>query len=308
VLPFASVSCGGHEVFTARGFNAAVGGQYTFNGRVNYYTGDPYFLTALFGAILALAGQLLRPYVRVRLIASAVAGLGSVVMMLIGQAHENSRIVGLQTNGAVTIRWEIGYWIALFAIAAGTLVAGLLSYRIGVGSVPDRTAHPTTTSAAVIAGGTIAMVAALLIIAACAIPYIHYTSSVGNPFDPTSSPSVLIPGFGAESWFAAEPVAVAILAFVAGVVLVESTSPIARAIAAGALVAYGVQTFLLFVGYVALAKGSPDAQLQPGGVVGMLAGVLLFASGLAALNPSRRTPQQAIALVRSWVPRRPPVE
>jgi hypothetical protein len=280
VLPFASVSCGGHEVFTARGVNTAIGGQYTFGGHVNYYSGDPYFLIAVLGAILALAGQFLRPYVRVRLIASAVVGLSSVVMMLIGQAHVNSRIASLQTNGAVTIRWEIAYWIALFAFGAGTVMAALESYRaVSVRSVPGSATPP---SAARAAGGVIALVAALMIIAASAIPYIHYKNySSDSSFDPSSSPSVFISGFGPTMWFAAEPIGVAILAFTAGVVLVEWMSRIPRAIAAGALLAFGVQTFLLFFGYVALAVGSPDAQLRPAGVVGMFAGILLFVAGLA---------------------------
>lgn len=304
VLPFASVSCGGHEVFTARGLNTAIGGQYTAGGHVNYYSGDPYFLMAVLGAILALAGQFLRSYARVRLIASTVAGLGSVVGMLIGPTHVSSQIASLESSGVVAIRWEVGYWIALFAIGAGTVMSGVETYRVmSPRSVPGSEAALTPPSPATIAGGVIAMVAAFVIIAACAIPYVHYTNTSGSAFDPTNSPSLFSPGFGAANWFAAEPVGVAVLAFVAGIVLIEWVSRIQRAIAAGVLLAIGVQTVLLFVGYVALAIGSPDAQLRPGGILGVLAGILLFVGGLAALNLSRGTPRHAIAILQGWASR-----
>jgi len=85
-----------------------------------------------------------------------------------------------------------------------------------------------------------------------------------------------------DSAFAAEPIGVAVLALMSAVALVVWRMPIVRAVAASVLLAYGVQTFLLFVGYVYLAIKSESAQLGPGGVVGMLAGLLLAASGVAA--------------------------
>ncbi len=275
VLPFASVSCGDHELLAVRGLNAAAGGQYMMGGQVHYYAADPYFLLAILGAVVALTCQFLRPYVKVRLIAGAVAGLSSVVVMLIGQAHVNSQIASLQSNGLVTIRWEIGYWVALFALSAGTGLAAVGFFRVGMR--PQHTQTPS--SRAVTSGGVLAILGALTIIAACALPYLHYKNSPGSPLDP-ASPSVFIPGFGPSMWFAAEPVGVAILAFAAGIALMEWTSRRTRAIAAGVLLAYGAQTFLLFVGYVALAVGDPSAELRPGGVVGMFAGVLLFVGGL----------------------------
>ena len=308
VLPFASVSCGGSELFTARGVNAAIGGQYKLGGeQVYFYSGDPYFLVAAVAAILALAFQFLRRYMRVSLVASAVAGLVSVVAMLIAQAHVNSRIGDLHASGAVSVKYGIGYWIALFAFGVGTVVAAVEVYRVmRLRSHSNIASGQEPPTPAVLAGGVVAMVGSLVVIAACAIPNIHYkTGSAGFSGDPTTSPSVFAPGFGASNWFAAEPVAVAVLAFVAGAVLIEWSGGIPRALAAGVLLAYGVQTFFLFIGYVALAMGSPDAQLRPGGIVGAFGGVLLLAAGLAALNLSRQTPQNAVALVRSWVPRKP---
>jgi hypothetical protein len=123
------------------------------------------------------------------------------------------------------------------------------------------------------------MVGAIAIITACALPYVHYTDSSAGP---TLSPSVFNSGFAPSNGFAAEPIGVALLAIVAGVVLVVWTNRIPQAIASGVLLAYGAQTFLLFVGYVLLAVASPSAQLGPGGIVGMFAGLLLFVGGLAA--------------------------
>ena len=301
VLPFASVSCGGQHLFDAKGVNTVVGGQYSFGGEDKYYAGDPYFLVAVIGAVLALAAQFLRPYVRVRLIAGTIAGLASVAGMASGPGHVSAQITPLETNGLVTIRWEAGYWIALVAFGVGAIVAVVQVYRtVRAPSVPGLAAARTPPSTAALAGGLMALMAAPVIIAACTIPYLHYKVTPGAPFDSTSSPSVFNPGFGPANWFAAQPVAVAVLTLLAGAVLLESTHSIRRAIAAGALVAYGVQTIFFFVGYVALAIGSPDSQLQPGGFVGAFGGVLLLVGGLLGLGLSRESPRQAIAIVRSW--------
>jgi hypothetical protein len=308
VLPFASVSCGGHELFTARGVDAVIGGQYTVGGQVNYYSGDPYFLVAVVGAILALAFLFLRRYSRVSLIASGLAGLGSVAGMMIAQRHVNSQIADLHSNGVVNVRWDIGYSISLFAFGAGTLLTAVEVVRVvRERPVPGSSGATTTPALRATIAGVIAMVASLIIIAACAIPYMHYSMNTTGPsFDWTYSPSVFAPGSGPSNWFAAEPIGVALLAFIAGAALIELTGAIPVAIAVGVLLAYGAQTVLLFVGYIALAIGSPDAQLRPGGIVGAFGGVLLLAGGLVALNLSRKTRLQALGLVRAWSSRSTP--
>jgi hypothetical protein len=129
-----------------------------------------------------------------------------------------------------------------------------------------------------LAGGVIAIVSGLVIIVACALPYIHYTDSQ----EPTTL-SIFNTGFAPSNWFAAEPVGVALIAIVVGIVLLAWSNRTARAIASGVLLAYGVQTVLLFVGYVALAAFSSSARMGPGGPVGVLAGFLLIAAGASAL-------------------------
>lgn len=121
------------------------------------------------------------------------------------------------------------------------------------------------------------MVAGILIVVACAVPYIHYTDSTSP-----STISIFNSGFASSFAFAIEPVGIALLALAAGVVLVAWVSRQPRAIAAGVLIAAGAQTFLMFAGYVLFTVGSSSAQHGAGGFVGLLAGLLLFAAGVAA--------------------------
>jgi hypothetical protein len=122
------------------------------------------------------------------------------------------------------------------------------------------------------------LVAAGVTITAAAFPFVHYTDSSTVP----NQPSIFFPGFGPSNGFAAEPVGVAVIAIAAGIALLVWTSRVMRAVAAGLLLACGAQTFLLFVGYAAFGLGSPSAQAGPGGFIGMLAGLLLIAGGVAA--------------------------
>ena len=122
------------------------------------------------------------------------------------------------------------------------------------------------------------MLAGLLIIVACALPYVHYTDTS----DP-SDLSIFNTGYGPSNGFAIEPAGVALIAIVVGVMLVAWANRTARAIASGVLIAYGLQTVLLFVGYIALAVFSESAQLRPGGLLGLFAGFLLFGAGASSL-------------------------
>ncbi len=128
-------------------------------------------------------------------------------------------------------------------------------------------------------GGVVGMLGALVIVGACALPYAHYSSPAG-----TYSPSIFNSGIPGGFWLAAEPVAVIALAIAAGLVLVASMRRTARAIAAGMLVAFGVQTAFLFVGYA--SSGSPS-QVGIGSVVGILGGLCLLSGGLVAAASRR---------------------
>ncbi len=288
LLPFAGVSCNGQHVLTASGLNAVVGGQYSVGSPVQHYSGDLSFFLAVLGGLIALAFQFLRLRLRTRVVASGVASLWSVVMLLVGQAHVNAELSDIPGQAVVTVRWEAGFWLALAAMGVSAVLAALELYgtRVSWGSAdsPGLPRFPTflpggtaARSWTVIVSGAVAVVAALMILAACQLSYIHYTDPAIQP----ATASIFNPGFGPSNWFAAEPVGVALLAIAAGVALMTWMSRIPRAIAAAVVLAYGAQTFLLFLGYVVLAVRSPSAQLGPGGVVGMVAGALLFAAGIA---------------------------
>jgi hypothetical protein len=128
-----------------------------------------------------------------------------------------------------------------------------------------------------IAGALAAIVAAVLVIVACALPYAHYNDPSITP----SSPSVFNTGGPGALWFAAEPVIVALFGVAAAVVLLAWNSRLPRATTSGMLLAFGVQTIFLFLGYVGQgASGQPVQAPGPGGLVGMFAGMLLLVGGI----------------------------
>jgi hypothetical protein len=285
VLPFATVSCGSQHVLTATGLNGITGARYAATGPAQSYSGNVAFLLALLAGVVALVILFLPIQVRVRAGAAGLASLWSAAMLLVGQAHVNAELADSNPNGLVIVRWEVGFWIALLAFSASAAMMALDLYRarsIPAGQpVPRIFSLPQTAprSLLVTAGGLVALVGSMMIIVACELPFIHYTDSSIQP----TSPSIMNPGFAPSSWFAAEPIGVAVLALIAAVGLVMWQRAIPRAIAASVLLAYGVQTSLLFLGYLVLAVKSPSAELTPADAIGVIAGVLLFAGGLAAM-------------------------
>jgi hypothetical protein len=125
-------------------------------------------------------------------------------------------------------------------------------------------------------GAILAIVGAILVIVACAVPYVHYTDASIQP----SSLSVFNTGTNATFWYALEPVVVALIAIGAAILLLVSKSRILRAVASGALLAFGVQTFLLFVGYAGFGVSIQGVQPSAGGFIGMAAAVLILVAGV----------------------------
>lgn len=137
-----------------------------------------------------------------------------------------------------------------------------------------------------IAGGVVAILGAALTIAACVLPYAKFTDNSA----PTT-PSILNPGFPGGLWYAAEPVAVAVLAVAAGVTLMAMQNRTARILLAGALLAFGLQTFLLFVGYAGGAATGQSEQIGIGGPVGVIGGLaMIVAGGLGVASLGARAP------------------
>jgi hypothetical protein len=122
------------------------------------------------------------------------------------------------------------------------------------------------------------MVAALVIVAASALPYVRLSAGAGH-FQPLSIFNAG-PGSNASNlWFAVEPAGVALLGIILGVLLMVARQGTLLAVAAGMLIASGIQTALLFLGY---ALGLDYGANRPGvaGAVGILGGLLLACAGV----------------------------
>jgi hypothetical protein len=145
-------------------------------------------------------------------------------------------------------------------------------------------APPGTGLAAVSA--VVAFVGAVVIIVACALPYANYTDTSVSP----ATPSIFNPGYPGALWYAVEPVAAAAGGVVAGVLLMALRSRVPRALAAGVLLALGVQTFVMFVGYVGAAATGPSERAAIGGAIGLFGGLALaIGGGLATASLAVRT-------------------
>ena len=126
---------------------------------------------------------------------------------------------------------------------------------------------------------SVAVLGAILIIWACALPMWTVSGVTGR-----SSFSIFNSGSGGGLWSALEPVGVAVLAVVAAMLLLTAArGPWLRWLTAGALIAFGVHTVFLFVGYQA---GIPSPGHPAGAAIaGIFGGLSLLTAGvLAAVN------------------------
>ena len=161
----------------------------------------------------------------------------------------------------------------------------------GTGPVPPYPgdiAPRGSASGQAIVGGIMAIVAALGVIAACVLPVQTNTSPV--TFGPGNSSISLFKELGTANlwWYLVEPIGVAVIALVAGIVIMASRSRVVSLLAAGILLGFGVQTAFLFLGYWRGFGGGQHA--GPAGIVGILAGLLMAGAGLvAAMAAARRT-------------------
>jgi hypothetical protein len=132
-----------------------------------------------------------------------------------------------------------------------------------------------------VAAGVASIASAVLIVLACALPYVRVKSFTGSHFTNVSIFSAG-PGSSASNlWFAVEPVGVAAFAIAGGILLMTIGYGRLRAVVAGALVAFGIQTILLFLGYaLGLSYGTDKEGIA--GALGMLGGYLLAGAGVVA--------------------------
>lgn len=131
-------------------------------------------------------------------------------------------------------------------------------------------------------GGIAALVGAAGVLVGCALPYATITYGTDEP----TSPSVFNSGFGGNTLFAAEPLAVVMFTFVAAIILLTPTRLVLHSVAAGMLVAFGIQTFAFFFGYIGLgtySDSSMKGSIGIGSVIGMGAGLCVLGGGMIAL-------------------------
>jgi hypothetical protein len=157
----------------------------------------------------------------------------------------------------------------------------------------------SAASGQAIAGGVIAFLGAIGVIVACAVPLIKGPAGAG--FGSSSVTLFNLLSHGPLKWFLAEPIGVAVLSVVAGLVIMSSRSRAVPAVAAGILIGIGIQTAALFfaihsvvsglVGGIVSGLGSLSGstgvvalgiQTGPAGIVGLLGGVLLIVAGVVA--------------------------
>jgi len=84
-------------------------------------------------------------------------------------------------------------------------------------------------------------------------------------------------------WFAIEPGGVLAITLVLSLLLLVRGRQ--RTLAAGMLIAFGIQTVLLFAGYVFVVY-SPTKR-EAGGVLGILAGVVIVLAGVLCLTANK---------------------
>jgi hypothetical protein len=134
---------------------------------------------------------------------------------------------------------------------------------------------PRPTAGGAVAGGIMAIAGAIGTAAACWLP-LSSTTGIGGP-----SVSLFKQlGNGQGWWFLVEPLGVAVLAVVAGIIVMAAHGRALPVAAAGVLLGFGIQTVFLWLGYW---RGFEEGQhTGPAGIVGLLAGVLITVAGLVA--------------------------
>ena len=133
-----------------------------------------------------------------------------------------------------------------------------------------------------IIAGIMAIAGAAIVLVGSALPYAHLATGVPGKY---ASESIFDAGSGASLnnlFFAAEPIVVALVAIVGGILLLVTRRDFLLTIVAAMLTALGTQTFFLFVGY-AFGLDFGTNKMGVGGGVGMLGGFVLAAAGIIGL-------------------------
>jgi hypothetical protein len=138
-------------------------------------------------------------------------------------------------------------------------------------------------------GGIAGLVAVPFILAGCIFPFVYYSdTSAGGP----PSPSIFNLGYPGAIFYTLEPVGVMVFAAAAGVFLIAWQNRTVRAMGGGALLALGLQTTAMFIGYI--GGELPYGRIGAGGPLGAIGGIALVLGGaLVAASLLVRHPEKA---------------
>jgi hypothetical protein len=131
--------------------------------------------------------------------------------------------------------------------------------------------------------GLVAVTGAVLLGLGCWLPYSSQSGLEQEVFQRNG-------GFSGQLYYAVEPAAVMIVAAAIGLVMLRGPLP---AIWAGVLIATGIQTALLWVGYLgySLAANYGDGQgphVKEGGWIGLAGSLMIAAAGAVMLRATPR--------------------
>jgi len=122
LLPFLTVSCPGGRA-TLSGYELVTGTQ--INGQK--VTSEPLAVLAFVAVLLGLGMSFSRR--KEAMIGTGIAGAVAAVILLILQSKV-SRDVANESGGTATVSYEIGYWLAVLALAGGAAFSFYIQSRL----------------------------------------------------------------------------------------------------------------------------------------------------------------------------------
>ena len=140
LLPWMTVSCSNQKLVEASGFGLAFG-RVTAMGQASQASDGATLNYWLILALLAIAGGLVLLFIKGREAAKLVLGtsVAALVLIFVGTYRYSKDAITAEAakNGSngnidqaalsmIQVNWEIGYWLALFALIAAAVMAWLV--------------------------------------------------------------------------------------------------------------------------------------------------------------------------------------
>lgn len=137
-LPFAKISCQGQAIATVSGIETLTGKVVQGPGQSQKIPQDAMavgaFVAALVGAVLAFKG--LRRY-------AGMAGIAGV-LLLFGYQSRFAGQIASESQGAATVEFQAGFWLALLGLSAGAAL-GLMPAAAATTTGTETTETPPTS-------------------------------------------------------------------------------------------------------------------------------------------------------------------